>query len=112
MKVTKYKNGGKTGDPKKMAYSKRKTQKTPAPLKKKGPAADKIKNRKANLEAQKLNASSLPRKNQPSPKRPSCPRVAKNLNLWGIRLSPSQLQNPWRRRRDIVGFGTLKLAST
>lgn len=43
MKVTKYKNGGKTGDPKKMAYSKRKTQKTPAPLKKKGPATNKIK---------------------------------------------------------------------
>ena len=62
MKVTKYKNGGKTGDPKKMAYSATKTQKTPVPLKKKGPAADKIKNRKANLEAKKLNASSLPRK--------------------------------------------------
>ncbi len=62
MKVTKYKKGGKTGDPKKMAYSKTKTQKTPVPLKKKGPATDKIKNLKANLEAKKLNASSLPRK--------------------------------------------------
>lgn len=94
MKVTKYKKGGKTGDPKKMAYSKTKTQKTPVPLKKKGPATDKIKNLKANLEAKKLNASSLPRKNQPSPKRPSCPRVAENLNLRGISLSPRLLQRP------------------
>jgi hypothetical protein len=31
MKVTKYKKGGKTGDPKKMAYSKKKTAKKPSP---------------------------------------------------------------------------------
>lgn len=98
MKVKKYKNGGKTGDPKKMAYSKTKTQKTPVPLKKKGPATDKIKNdTKANLEARKLNASSLPRKKSAVTQEAFLSARRRKLKPSGYKSQPKPAPKPLRK---------------